>query len=99
MISIVPVNLFYTLIYWRLLGRRTQEYPPSTSGVERDRLRVAGLHGGLRVPGRAALRGQGIPAAQDDGAAPPQAGEQAQGRPPHVEEHLLVESELQTLSH
>ena len=63
----------------------------SSSGVEPDRVRVAGLHGGLRLPGRAAVRGQGLPAAQDDGAAAPQAGEQAQGGPSHVAEHLLVE--------
>ena len=53
-------------------------------------MRVAGLHGGLRVPGRAAVRGQGLPAAQDDGPAAPQAGEQAQGRAAHLAEHILV---------
>ena len=34
---------------------------------------------------------QGIPAPADDGAPPPPAGEQAQGGPANVEEHILVD--------
>ena len=59
---------------------------------------VAGLHGGLRVPGRAAVRGQGIPAPQDDRDAPAQAGEQAQGRQAHVAQHVLVDGVLGPVS-